>query len=153
LAGPKIFRKGVHCLKKDVMVRVKGTQTNDLGEQDSIELITEGRFFIRKQHYYILYNETKISGMEGTTTSLKVEPRRVTLNRMGTAEQKITFQERILNEGFYVTPYGTMNITVLPSKVEVDLTEMGGSINLKYELQVGQEKISDNQLEITIEHL
>ncbi|GAF25642.1 DUF1934 domain-containing protein [Neomoorella thermoacetica] len=143
----------MHGLKKDVLVKVRGTQTNDLGEQDSIELITEGRFFIRDQHYYILYNETCLSGMEGTTTSLKVEPRRVTLNRMGTAEQKTTFETGILNYSFYVTPYGTMRISVLPSKVEVDLTERGGSINLEYELQVGQEKISNNQLEITIQHL
>lgn len=140
-------------MKKDVLVRVRGTQTNDLGEQDSIELITEGRFFIRDQHYYILYNETCLSGMEGTTTSLKVEPRRVTLNRMGTAEQKTTFETGILNDSFYVTPYGTMRISVLPSKVEVDLTERGGSINLEYELQVGQEKISDNQLEIIVQRL
>lgn len=140
-------------MKKDVLVRVKGTQTNDLGEQDSIELITEGRFFIRDQHYYILYNETHLSGMEGTTTTLKVEPQRVTLNRMGTAEQKTTFETGILNAGFYVTPYGTMRISVLPSKVEVDLTERGGSINLEYELQLGQEKVSDNQLQITVQHL
>lgn len=135
------------------MVRVKGIQTNDLGEKDSIEMITEGRFFIRKQHYYILYNESKISGMEGTTTSLKIEPRRVTLNRMGTAEYKTTFQEGMLDAGQYVTPYGTMMISVLPSKVEVDLTEKGGSINLEYELQVEQEKISDNRLEIVVEYL
>jgi uncharacterized beta-barrel protein YwiB (DUF1934 family) len=140
-------------LKKDVLVRVKGTQVNNLGERDSIEVITEGRFFIRKHNYYILYNETRVSGMEGTTTSLKIEPRRVTLNRMGTAAQKTTFQEGVLNEGYYVTPYGTMDITVLPSKVEVDLTEMGGSINLEYELQLGQEKVSDNQLQITVENL
>ncbi|BCV23061.1 DUF1934 domain-containing protein [Moorella sp. Hama-1] len=140
-------------MKKDVLVKVRGTQTNDLGEQDSIELITEGRFFIRDQHYYILYNETQLSGMEGTTTTLKVEPRRVTLNRMGTAEQKTTFETGILNAGFYVTPYGTMRISVLPSKVEVDLTEQGGSINLEYELQLGQEKVSDNQLQITVQHL
>ncbi|MBE3571616.1 MAG: DUF1934 domain-containing protein [Moorella humiferrea] len=140
-------------MKKDVLVRVKGTQTNDLGETDTIELITEGRFFIRDQHYYILYNETSLSGMEGTTTALKVEPQRVTLNRMGTAEQKTTFEAGILNAFFYVTPYGTMKIAVLPSKVQVDLTERGGSINLEYELQVDQEKISDNQLEITVEYL
>lgn len=140
-------------MKKDVLVRVKGTQTNDLGETDTIELVTEGRLFIRDQHYYILYNETSLSGMEGTTTALKVEPQRVTLNRMGTAEQKTTFETGILNASFYVTPYGTMKIAVLPSKVQVDLTERGGSINLEYELQVDQEKISDNHLEITVEHL
>ncbi|KKM10954.1 hypothetical protein SY88_10865 [Clostridiales bacterium PH28_bin88] len=137
-------------MKKDVLVRVKGVQTNDLGEKDTIELITPGQLFIRPDSYYILYNETEISGMEGTTTSLKVEPSRVTLNRMGTSTQKQTFEKGVLNQGCYVTPYGTMHISVIPSKVQVDLTDMGGSINLEYELQVGQEKISNNELSIIV---
>lgn len=140
-------------VKKEVLVRVKGTQTNELGEKDTIELVTEAQMFVRKESYYILYNETALSGMEGTTTSLKIEPTKVTLNRMGTSEQKQTFEEGVYNSGFYVTPYGTMKICVIPSKVEVDLTDTGGHINLEYELQVGHEKISDNELSITVQHL
>lgn len=137
-------------LKKDVLVRVKGVQTNDLGEKDTIELVTPGQLFIRPDSYYILYNETEISGMEGTTTTIKVEPSRVTLNRMGTSTLKQTFEQGVLNEGYYVTPYGTMHISVIPSKVQVDLTDLGGRINLEYELQIGQEKISNNELSITV---
>ncbi len=137
-------------MKKDVLVQVKGTQVNDLGEADTIELITVGTFFIRPGSYYIVYNESAISGMEGTTTALKIEPTRVTLNRMGQAELKQTFEKGVWNEGCYVTPYGSMMVGVIPSKVEVDLTDVGGSINLEYELQVGREKISDNMLSITV---
>ncbi|MGB9661388.1 MAG: DUF1934 domain-containing protein [Moorellaceae bacterium] len=137
-------------MKKEVLVKVKGTQTHEWGEQDSIEFVTEGRLFSRDNSYYILYNESGLAGMEGTTTSLKIEPSRVTLNRMGTAEHKATFEEGVLSDGFYVTPYGTMRLTILPFKVEVHLTESGGSINLEYELQVGYEKVSYNQLEITV---
>lgn len=140
-------------MKKDVLVTVRGTQTNELGEQDTIELVTPARLFIKPTSYYILYNESIISGLEGTTTSLKVEPTRVTLNRMGTAELKQTFEEGILNDGYYVTPYGTMHLSVIPSKVQVDFTDIGGSINLEYELQIGQEKISNNQLWITVTDL
>ncbi len=137
-------------MKKDVWVQVKGTQMNEIGETDTIELMTEGQLFIRSQSYYIVYNESAISGLEGTTTTLKIEPTRVTLNRMGQAELKQTFEEGVMSEGCYVTPYGTMIMGVIPSKVEVDLTDVGGSINLEYELQVGREKISDNILSITV---
>lgn len=140
-------------MKKGVLVTVRGTQTNDLGEQDTIELVTPATLFIKPTSYYIIYNESIISGLEGTTTTLKVEPTRVTLNRMGTAELKQTFEVGVLNDGFYVTPYGTMHLSVIPSKVQVDLTDMGGSINLEYELQNGQTKISDNQLQITVSNL
>ncbi|MDW7675478.1 MAG: DUF1934 domain-containing protein [Bacillota bacterium] len=140
-------------MKREVLVKVKGTQTNDLGEQDTIEFITEGSFFVKEQGYYIVYNESILSGMEGTTTSLKIEPQKVTLNRMGTSELKQTFEEGVFNSGFYITPYGTMQLAVIPSKVEVDLTDAGGSINLEYELKTGREKISDNQLLISVQSL
>jgi uncharacterized beta-barrel protein YwiB (DUF1934 family) len=140
-------------MRKDVLVKVKGTQTNDLGEQDIIELITEGTLFVRPESYYIVYNETVLSGMEGTTTSIKAESQRVTLNRMGTAELKQIFEVGVFNSGNYITPYGTMQLAVLPSKVQVDLTDMGGSIKLEYELKTGSDKISDNLLQISVESL
>lgn len=140
-------------MKREVLVTVVGTQTNELGEQDTIELITEAKFFIREESYYIIYNESVLTGMEGTTTSLKVEPQRVTLNRMGTSELKQTFEEGVFNSSCYITPFGTMQLAVLPSKVEVDLTDAGGSINLEYELKTEGHKISDNQLFISVKSL
>ncbi|MDA8234581.1 MAG: DUF1934 domain-containing protein [Clostridia bacterium] len=140
-------------MKKDVLVTVKGTQVNELGEEDTIELITKGNYFFKNESYYIIYNETEISGMEGTTTSLKAEPRRITLNRMGSAEQKQVFEVNTLNISNCVTPFGTWVMGVIPSKVEVDLTDMGGSINLEYELNNGTEKVSDNRLSITVKEV
>lgn len=140
-------------LRKEVLVTVRGTQTNDLGERETIELITTANYYQKNSSYYIVYNESEISGMAGTTTSLKAEPSRVTLNRMGTAEVKQVFEEGIHNEGNYVTPYGAMWIRVLPWKVEVDLTEMGGSINLEYELELCREKIGYNELSIIVQEV
>jgi len=140
-------------VKKDVLVTVRGTQKNELGEEETIELITRGNYFLKNQAYYIIYNESEISGMEGTTTSLKAEPRKVTLNRMGTSELKQVFEEGTLNLSNYVTPFGAWVMGVIPTKVEVYLTDMGGSINLEYELNNGTEKVSDNKLSITVEEV
>lgn len=140
-------------MMKEVLLKVKGTQRQDSGSPDTIELITPGKMFIKNEMFYITYSETEISGMEGTTTLLKVEPEKVTLNRMGNSEQKHTFEKGVLNDGYYITPYGTMQMSVIPSKVEVDLTANGGSINLEYELQVNQKKLSDNHLSITVSDL
>ncbi len=138
-------------MRKQVMVTVKGIQKADWGDEDTIEMITPGSYYTKNDCYYLIYNETELTGMEGTTTSLKAETNRVILNRMGTAELRQEFEVGVLNHGNYVTPYGAMKLTVMPSKVEVDLTEQGGSINLEYELTIGSEKISDNKLSITIE--
>ncbi|HHW42586.1 DUF1934 family protein [Desulfofundulus thermobenzoicus] len=140
-------------MRKEVLVTVRGTQTNDLGERETIELVTKANYYQKNSSYYIVYNESEISGMAGTTTSLKAEPSRVTLNRMGTAEVKQVFEEGIHHESNYVTPYGAMWVRVLPWKVEVDLTEVGGSINLEYELEMCREKIGYNELSITVQEV
>ncbi|QGG47074.1 DUF1934 domain-containing protein [Heliorestis convoluta] len=137
-------------MKKSVLVSVLGTQKNDVGEVDKIELVTPGTFFLRDQSYYIIYQETEITGMEGTTTTVKVEPQKITLNRMGAQELKQTFEKNKANHSIYATPYGTLNLTVIPSKVEVSMHQEGGTIDLAYELQVDKKKLSDNTLQIIV---
>lgn len=140
-------------MSKEVLVTVISRQTNIWGDTDTIKLVTLGSLYVKSGSIYLLYNETEVSGMEGTTTSLKAEPSRVTLNRMGSAELKQVFVEGQQHEGNYVTPYGSMTVRVLPCRVDVDLTEMGGSINLEYELEISQQKIGYNELLITVEEV
>ncbi|MEW6172739.1 MAG: DUF1934 domain-containing protein [Bacillota bacterium] len=137
-------------MEKEVLVTVKGTLTDDLGDQETIELITPARYFCRSADFYIVYHESELSGMAGTITTLKAEPSRVTLNRMGAQELKQIFEVGIPNRGNYVTPYGSMFCDVFPRKVEVDLTDIGGSINLEYELALDRQPIGCQALSITV---
>lgn len=137
-------------MKKEVLVTVKGTLTDELGERETIELVTKARLICRNSDFYIVYSESELSGMEKTTTILKAEPSRVTLNRTGLQELKQVFEVGVPSRGNYVTPYGSMFCDVFPSKVEVDLTEMGGSINLEYELALDRQPIGSQALSITI---
>ena len=137
-------------MNKSVIISVTGTQTNEFGEVDIQELVTTGVYYEKKGAYFIIYNESEITGMPGTTTSVKAEPQRVTLNRMGESQHKQVFETGMRNRGNYITPYGMMYMDVIPSKVDVILTDSGGSINLEYELEVEDQKISDNKLSLTV---
>lgn len=140
-------------MKKAVWVTVTGKQINELGEEETIELMTHGKFFVKDDSFYIIYSETELSGMEGTTTSVKAEDSKVTLNRMGTSEHKQIFEVGVLNESNYVTPFGRMWLKVLPSKVDIDLDSSGGQIDLEYELVIGRDKVSDNKLSINVKEV
>ena len=140
-------------MRKEVLVTVRGTQTNELGEKDTIELVTLGSYYLKNSSYYIVYNETELSGMEGTVTSVKAEPTKVTVNRMGSSEMKHVFEEGVPDESSYVTPFGQLFSSVLPRKVQVDLTDVGGSINLEYELELDRQKIGYNELCITVKEV
>ncbi|MFA5880630.1 MAG: DUF1934 domain-containing protein [Eubacteriales bacterium] len=137
-------------MNKEVIISVTGTQLNEYGEVDSQELITTGSYYLKNGAYFIMYSESEVTGMSGTTTFLKAEPDRVTLNRTGTSRQKQVFESGRRRRANYITPFGVMYVAVTPSKVEVNLTEAGGSINLEYVLEVENEKISANKLSLTV---
>ena len=138
-------------MNKDVIISGTGTQVNEHGETDGQELITKGSYYLKNGAYFIIYNESEITGMSGTTTFLKAEPAKVTLNRTGTSEHRQVFEPGIKNLGNYVTPFGVICMAVTASKVEVNLTDMGGSIKLKYELEVENQKIGDNSLSLLVQ--
>jgi len=137
-------------MKKEVLITVKGSQRHEWGDEDTIELTTLGYLYKKTDCYYLVYQESEISGMEGTTTTIKVEPSRVTLNRMGKNEQKSVFETGVFHECMYITPFGMMSLAVHPSEVFVDLTEVGGTIKLLYELNLERQKVSDNFLSIEV---
>ena len=139
-------------MHKEVIIAVTGTQVNEYGETDAQELITKGTYYQKNGAYFIVYTESEITGMAGTTTFVKVEQAqaRVTLNRAGISQHKQVFETGLRHQGNYITPCGVMSIVVNTSKVEVDLTDIGGSIKLEYELEVENEKVSDNTLSLAV---
>ncbi|MBO8127912.1 MAG: DUF1934 domain-containing protein [Peptococcaceae bacterium] len=140
-------------MRKQVWVTVRGERIDDQGEKELVELGTKADLFRKNDSIYIVYSESAISGQEGTITSWKAEPTRVTLNKMGTAEVRQVFERGIQNQANYVTPFGSLPVSVLPWKVEVDLTEVGGSINLEYELELSEQKIGYHVLSLTVEEV
>jgi uncharacterized beta-barrel protein YwiB (DUF1934 family) len=96
--------EGERLLKKAI-ISVKGTQKNEQNESDTIELITEGNFYIKGNTFYVVYEESELSGMDGTTTTLKITEDKVTLLRFGTNKSKMVFEKNKRYESDYDTPY------------------------------------------------
>ena len=70
-------------MSKDVIINVKGTQIDTSSDTNTLELITEGKYYQKGNNYYITYKESEVTGMLGTTTTLKVGDGVVTLMRFG----------------------------------------------------------------------
>ena len=69
-------------MEKNAVIQVKSF--SDLDEGDAIEVITPGKFIVKENLYEVVYEESEISGMKGTTTTLKIEEDRFILERVGT---------------------------------------------------------------------
>lgn len=71
-------------MDKSVIISIRGTQTLDDNPPETVELITEGRLIdCGEEGYTLTYQESELTGLEGTLTTFQVEPDCITLLRMG----------------------------------------------------------------------
>lgn len=136
---------------KNVMLKIKGKQTNIDGEENIIELITEGKFYIKNGSYYLVYDETEISGMEGSTTTLKIQGQKISMKRFGNNTSNLVFEKGKKHIAEYETLYGDMTMEVMTNSMDINISETGkGNIDLSYRLNILDAMESSNHLTIDI---
>lgn len=128
------------------MVNIRGSQTDEY-DNNTMELYTEGMLTHDDGKYIIEYDESELSGMENTRTRLTVDGDRVQLLRTGLVETEFVFLKSRVFEAAYDTPFGMMQMSVLPTQIMSDLSEEKGRINLEYVIRVGDQQ-AVNKLDI-----
>ena len=130
-------------MSKKAIISICSTQ--DIGEKEKIEVVTVGEFSINGDEFIATYDETEISGMEGTKTTLKIKDDKVVLHREGTTSTKMEFQKNNTQVALYNTPYGMLELKTSTKELDLDVNEKGGNISIKYHLIAGgQEPIKTN---------
>lgn len=133
------------------MLKIKGKQTNTEGEENVIELITEGKLYTKNGSYYLVYDETEISGMEGSTTTLKIQGQKISMKRFGNNTSSLIFEKGQKYRTEYMTAYGDMSLEVMTENIDVNISETGkGNIDLLYRLNLSDNMTSNNHLTIDI---
>lgn len=135
-------------MNKHVIISIKGKQNAGKKDNDEIEFMTEGKLVQQNGKYFITYNETEMTGFEGTTTTLKVEGDRVTLLRFGANNSQMIFEQGHKYTGHYETPYGAFTIGIMPENVDVDVKGGSGEINVQYALEIAGRQSSQNDIHI-----
>lgn len=130
-------------MEKKAIIKVSSLQLS--GESDKIEVISKGLFKRLENRYEVSYEESEISGMEGTTTTVKIEDDKVILERKGTTESLIVFENEGSHVSLYNTPYGMLELVTNTKALEVDVDDNGGNVKIDYEIAIaGQEPIKTN---------
>ena len=129
-------------MKKKVMLSIRGLQNYVEQEPDTIELVTEGTLEYREDGWDICYEESELTGLTGVTTTFRVEKDTITLTRSGGLSSQMIFQKGVFHDSLYQTEFGfAMMITVCASKVDWQLTEDGGYIDLIYGIEIEQSTV------------
>jgi uncharacterized beta-barrel protein YwiB (DUF1934 family) len=137
-------------VKKDVIISVKGSQISEDSDENVMELITEGKYYKKGDTYFITYKESEVTGMKGTTTTLKVGDNMVTLMRFGSVNSQFVFQRGQKHVSYYDTEYGAFTIGVYTNQMEVKVDDNGGEIRVGYELEIDNNKTGENDFHMFI---
>lgn len=134
----------------DVVVSVKGFQRDGIGDEECMEFVTKGRRYQRDGTIYITYDESELTGLEGTTTMLKIYADHVVLVRTGIVRQHQEFRSGGRSCSTYSTPYGTMDMAVVTRHLSTSDHDGRMDIYIVYDLEIEKCWQSSNRLAITI---
>ena len=123
-------------MKNNVVLAIRGRQTYGDQEPEVIELVTEGTMVLRNGGWDISYEESALTGLEGVTTTFRVEPGKVVLTRTGKLQSTMIFEEGVPHDTLYQMAFGTLLMTVKATFVFFDIVPDCGTIDLSYNLDI-----------------
>ena len=122
--------------KLPVLLSIRGEQYFDGIDPDETELMTEGTMALTEDGMVLSYEESELTGMEGTTTTFEVKGPRVTLTRSGAVNSQMVFEEGRQHTSLYETPFGELAVDIQSSELKHNLSERGGLMEIKYSIAV-----------------
>lgn len=133
-----------------VMLSIRGEQYFDGIDPDAQELMTEGTMTLTEDGMVLAYQETALTGMEGTTTRFQLQGPRVILTRSGTVNSQMVFEEGRQHTSLYETPFGELSVDIQTSVLKHNLTERGGLMEIKYSIAVEHTVTGKNCFKIRV---
>ena len=121
----------------NVIISIKGKQLYAESGPDEVELVTSGILKMDGPgRCTVSYEESELTGLEGTTTKLHIDGGRVTLLREGTINSQMVFEEGRRHLSMYETPYGALSIGVNTRRMRSTLGEAGGDLEIDYAIEI-----------------
>lgn len=136
-------------MKKDVTVNVvSGLDALDGDKPEVITLTTQGTFEEENGIVKITYSE---QGDEGTaeTAVTVLSPTHIRISRMGECSFSLDADLGKRYTGLYNTPYGAVDMGIIPSEVSAEFSDGGAKLHMKYTVEFNSQPASENTIDIT----
>ena len=143
---------------KDVLISITGSQHPPgeypvTDEDNSIQLVTGGRYQYTDTSCLLSYQESPLTGMEGTTTTFMVRDGLVTMVRRGSVNGEMLFQKGRRHCFLYETPFGAMTMGIRTQRLKTALGEHGGSMDITYTVDMNEVPLGKNVFQIDVKEV
>lgn len=134
-----------------VLLTIRSEQRFEDMDPDSIELMTEGTLTPTGEGGLVLsYQESELTGLEGTTTTFEIRGSQVILSRTGGVNSQMVFEEGKQHTSLYETPFGELAVDIQTSRLRHSMTERGGLMDLRYSISVDHTVTGRNAFKIRV---
>jgi uncharacterized beta-barrel protein YwiB (DUF1934 family) len=138
-------------MESNVLLTIVGQQWNGEEKPQAVRLTTEGRLFRRDPAWYVVYDESPATGLEGTQTTMQVgDDGTVSLIRTGSHGLNLTFAAGNRHITRMETPYGDLDVEVYTSLVQTRINKKGGYIHLGYSIDFNNRERMNTRLDVEI---
>ncbi|MCL2408872.1 MAG: DUF1934 domain-containing protein [Oscillospiraceae bacterium] len=135
---------------KKVMISIKGTHAAPDEDSDGFELMTDGEYLQENGISKFSYVESELTGYNGLLTTFDVEPERVVLRRGGGLNGDMIFAENQKHHFLFDTPFGAVTMGIDTHSIKKNMRDDGGSLEIRYDIEVDNVAVSRNLFKIDI---
>jgi uncharacterized beta-barrel protein YwiB (DUF1934 family) len=135
---------------KDVIISITGIQQREQEDDDTVELVTAGKYGMEDGEIRFSYWESELTGLEGTRTSFDVSPMGVVMSREGRLNSQMVFQEGKKHCFLYETPFGSATMGVNTHRIKNRLSEHGGEMEIDYVIDFDHTVVGRNKFLIHV---
>ena len=136
-------------MNTDVLIHVRGLQMMETDDaQEPIEIVVPGQYYFRNGSHYLRYEEMLDDTAETTVNYIKMSPNGVEVRKQGQVNVHMVFEEGKKNKTFYNTPYGTLQMGISATGLELKESEDGIQMKVDYALDMNEEHVADCYLTV-----
>ena len=136
-------------MDKEVLIHVRGLQTMDAdGDQEPIEIVVPGEYYFRNGSHYLRYEEILEDFAEPTINYIKISPKGMEVRKKGVVNFHMVFEQGKKNMTYYTTPYGTIEMGIAATNLDLEENDSGLNMKVDYALDMNQEHVADCYLAI-----
>ena len=131
-------------MDKEVLIHVRGLHMmEEDGEQEPVEIVVPGEYYFRNGSHYLRYEEFLEDFSEPTINYIKISPKGIEVRKKGIVNVHMVFEQGKKNMTYYTTPYGTIEMGIAATNMNLKEDESGLNMKVDYALDMNQEHVAD----------
>ena len=137
-------------MTKEVLVSLCGLQLAPDEQSDTVDVIAPGEYYFRNGKHYVLYEEVVEGETEVSKNTIKFNDKCLEFTRKGPMSVHMIFEKGKKNLTYYYTPFGSLQIGINASAIDISETEEEIIADVKYALDVNFEFVADCHITIKV---